>query len=283
MFFFNNPNWVKDANFNCKKFEDIQSSVFDSINRRLEVLSGKSPLVSIVIPAWNEEVNLLNCIGSLSYMKTSYLVEIIVINNRSTDRTQDVLDKLNVRSFFQDIQGCGPARQMGQVNALGEYILLADADCIYPDSWVDHMMKGFSEPGVVCVYGRYSFIGGGEFPRWKLFFYEILKDFIAEIRHFKRPYLNSLGMSMGYRKELGLKIGYVNRNVRGEDGRMCFDLMRYGKVKQIRSSEARVWTNPRTLQAEGSLGRNFYIRVKTELRRLLTMLFPHRPHDTKIS
>src|SRR5690606_28868491 len=99
---------------------------------------------------------------------------------------------------------CGPARQMGQENAIGEYVLLADADCIYPECWIDAMMDKLTLPGIVCVYGRYSFIADKGFPRWKLFLYEVLKDLIAELRHFKRPYLNALGMSMGYIKALGL-------------------------------------------------------------------------------
>ncbi|WP_090629082.1 glycosyltransferase [Parapedobacter indicus] len=45
-------------------------------------------MVSILITVWNEEVNILNCISSLSALETSIPHEIIVINNNSTDNTQ---------------------------------------------------------------------------------------------------------------------------------------------------------------------------------------------------
>src|SRR5690606_12626695 len=146
--------------------------------------------------------------------------------------------RLHVRKLFQEIQGCGPARQLGQENAKGKYILLADADCLYPDCWLNEMMKVLTQPGVVCVYGRYSFISEERYPRWKLYSLEKMKDIIAEIRHLKRPYLNAYGISMGYVKEYGLKVGYVMYKIWGDDGRLCFDLMSYGKVKQVRSNKA---------------------------------------------
>src|SRR5690606_38122380 len=135
----------------------------------------------------------------------------------------------------------------------------------------------------VCVYGRYSFIEDTDYPRWKLFLLEKLKDVIAEVRHFKRPYLNAYGISMGYIKELGLKVGYVNYKIWGDDGRLCFDLMNYGIVKQVKSESARVWTDPRTLQRDGSLKKALYNRIKKEIGRFSTLFIPHPPHDTKTS
>lgn len=283
MHVFNNPSWVNQFKFPYKRFEEIPSVVFETINLDLTRSQSAEPLVSIVIAAWNEETNILHCLASLSKTKTSIPFEIVVVNNNSTDNTQQVLDKLNVKSFFQGIQGWGPARQMGLENAKGKFVLLADADCFYPACWVDEMMKVLQRPGVACVYGRYSFIPEPGFPRWKLFFMEKLKDIIAEARHFKRPYLNAFGMSMGYVTAYGLEIGYVMHKIRGEDGRMCFDLMQFGKVKQVKSSRARVWTSPRTLQQDGSLGRALLTRVLKELKRVTTLLRPLPPHDTKTS
>src|SRR3546814_14988100 len=119
------------------------------------------------------------------------LFEIIVINNNSTDKTQQTLDRLDVISLFQPIQGCGPARQLGQEQARGRYILLADADCIYPPCWLDEMMAILTKNDVVCVYGRYSFIPEANYPRWKLFLLERMTDIITEVSHYKRPYLNA--------------------------------------------------------------------------------------------
>lgn len=268
MWLLKNPAWIKDFEYSYASFNDIPQDVFDTINKRLDNLYAAEPLVSIVITAYNEEVDLLRTVGSLAGQVTKYPFEIIVVNNNSNDRTQDTLDKLHIKSFFQPKQGWGPGRQMGMENALGKFILLADSDCIYPSSWVEKLVDALHTPGVVSVYGRYSFISEEDYPRWQLFILESLKDVIAEVRHLKRPFLNSYGMSMGFVKEYGLREGFYNNATRGEDGRMCYDLMKYGKVKQVRSGSCRVWTGPRTLKRDGTLFNSIKIRIVKEIKRL---------------
>jgi peptidoglycan/LPS O-acetylase OafA/YrhL len=279
----NAPAWTRQVNFPYDSFDAIPQSVFDAINQDLKGLQHPEPLVSIVIPAWNEEVNILKSIASLAKLKTSIPLEILVVNNNSTDNTQKTLDKLIIRSVFQPIQGWGPARQKGLEEARGKYLLTADADGIYPSGWVNEMMAVLMQPGVVCVYGRYSFIPSPGFPRWKLTLLETMKDTIAEVRHMKRPHLNAYGISIGYVREYGLKIGYVMHKIRGEDGRMCFDLMNYGSVRQVKSTKARVWTGTRTLEKDGSFSRTVFLKIGIELRRLKSMFVEQQPHDTKTS
>ncbi|MGV3762445.1 MAG: glycosyltransferase family 2 protein [Parapedobacter sp.] len=277
------PRWIQQHNNKFQSFAEIPEDKFGEINRRLALHKRSTVVVSILIAAWNEETNILNCISSLSVLETQIPFEIIVINNNSTDKTQQTLDRLDVISLFQPIQGCGPARQLGQEQAKGKYILLADADCIYPPCWLDEMMAVLTKKNVVCVYGRYSFIPEVNYPRWKLFLLERMKDIITEVRHFKRPYLNAYGISMGYIKEFGLKVGYVMYKVWGDDGRICFDLMQYGEVRQVKNNRSRVWTSPRTLHRDGSFSKAMIARVKKELKRLSSMIRPLPPHDTKTS
>ncbi|MNL17192.1 Poly-beta-1,6-N-acetyl-D-glucosamine synthase [compost metagenome] len=264
---FKNPNWLNQFLYSFERYEQISPSLFDQINQDLDRVQSKEPLVSVVVIAWNEEKNIFRCVATLSKMVTNIPFEIIVVNNNSTDKTQQILDRLNLRSFNELKQGAGPARQKGQENALGKYILTADADCFYPSCWIDSMIGVLKQKGVVCVYGRYAFISEPGFPRWKLFILERMKDIAARIRHAKQPYFNTFGISMGYLKEYGLKIGFISVNRRGEDGQLCMDLMQYGKIKQVKSDKARVWTGVRTLQQDGSLVKVFSNRVAAELRR----------------
>jgi len=253
MNFLSYPHWINKDHFNYKKLEDIPLSLFDEINNNLDTKVNKAnPVASIIIAAWNEEVNIVRCLYTLSKNVTTYPFEIIVVDNNSKDRTSETLKRLHVRSLFQIIQGCGPARQLGQENALGKYVLLADADCLYPENWIQRMMEKLTQPGVVCVYGRYSFIPPEGKSRLKYGLFETAKDMVAEVRHFKRPHLNAYGISMGYIREFGLKARYIDRNVRGDDGRLCFDLMQFGKVVQVKARDARVWTGARTLERDGS-------------------------------
>lgn len=277
------PAWVYLRQHHYDKIDQVPEAVFDEINERLSTVQSEQPLVSIIIAAWNEEINILNCVSSLSYTVSTIPFEIIVVDNNSTDGTSETLAKLKTRSLFQPIQGCGPARQLGQEKAKGKYILLADADCLYPACWVDEMMKVLMEKGVVCVYGRYSFISERGYPRWQLYLLETMKDVIAEFRHINRPYLNAYGISMGYIKELGLKVGYVTYKIWGDDGRLCFDLMKYGKVQQVKVNKARAWTSPRTLQRDGSFKQALLGRIRKEIKRFFSLFKPHPPHDTKTS
>ncbi len=281
---FSNPKWLQRHEYPYASIDQVPQSIFEEINARLDEQISTKPLVSIMVIAYNEEVNILRSISSLSCLKTTIPFEIVVVNNNSKDRTQDTIDKLHVRKFFQPIQGCGPARQLAQEMAVGKYMLLADADCLYPVNWLDEMMKKLQQPGVVCVYGRYSFIANPELPRWQLTLHETLKDIVAEFRHFKRPYLNAYGISMGYLREAGLRAGYMMHNrTWGEDGRLCFDMMPYGKVVQMKTSSARVWTGPRTLMKDGTIWKALGKRVRKELDRAFSYLTPQAPHDTKTS
>lgn len=279
----NNPNWIYDHLYDYNYFEEIPQSIFDTVNADLDRVQSSEPLVSVVVCALNEEVNILKTISSLSRMRTNHPFEIIVVNNNSTDNTQLTLDKLHVKTFFQPVLGWGPARQLGLEKASGKYVLVADSDVIYPELWLDKMVGELQRPGVVCVYGRYSFIAEDGYPRWQLYIHERLKDIVAEFRHFKRPYLNAYGLSMGFVREYALKEGYVMHLIRGEDGRMCFDLMQYGKIKQVKDRDARVWTYPRTLKREGTLGQALFNRVVKEIKRIPQMFYAMRQHDTKTS
>lgn len=289
----NNPNWIEQYLFDYKSYKDISGEVIDKINQNLAVHKIDPPVISIIIPAYNEEFNILSCVASIAANRCEIPFEVIVVDNNSTDNTQKLLEKLDVRYYFESKVGPGAARQLGQEKALGKFILTADGDCIYPPLWVKIMYEALNKRNTTCVYGRYSFIGTSQTPRWQLFIYEKLKDVLSEIRHIKRPHLNSLGMSMGYPRALGLEVGFDTRSiiledgsvsfVRGEDGRLCFDLNQKGKVRQVRSSKARLWTFQRTLSKDGTLWNSLKIRVKKELAKFHSYLKSHPPHDTKRS
>ena len=164
-----NPGWIDSRLLTTNKIDDLPESFFDETREALSRFRSDNPLVSIVIPALNEEFTIIRTLHSLSCNKTTYPVEIIVVNNNSTDRTQLVLDKLNVKSVFQPVAGWGPARQAGQEKALGKYILSADADSFYPPQWIQIMTTALLKDNISCVYGGYSYLGTDEYPRWKFF------------------------------------------------------------------------------------------------------------------
>lgn len=283
MHLFTNPSWIDSRLFYDRRLDDIPESLFTEIATGCARLSSENPLVSIVIPVLNEEMTILRTLHSLSQNKTKFAAEILVVNNGSTDMTQEVLNRLKIKSCFQEKPGWGPARQMGQEKARGKYILMADADCFYPPFWIERMTSELEKDGVTCVYGGYKFLACGQESRWKYFLYESLRNMVAEVRNIKRPWFNALGMCMGYVKELGLKVGFIDRKIRGEDGRMCYELAQLGKTVRVRSRDAVVWTFPRTLQKDGNLMHSIFKRAIIEFSRCGAYFKKQVVHDTHTS
>ena len=283
MIFSNNPPWINNAflEISC---DEIEQQALMEISNRVRQIVSNTPLVTVVIPAYNEEDNIIRTIDSLSRTKTQYPFEILVVDNNSSDRTQEILNKLSVRSVFQPVQGWGAARQKGVDEARGKYILTGDADCLYPAAWVELMTKKLLEKDVACVYGRFSYVASGKTPRYKFWLYEKLADIMREVRHIKRPYLNCYGMTMGYVRSYAAEAKYTERMIRGEDGRLAFDLMSYGKVKMVRASKSRVFTKPRAIERfDGSLANAVKSRFIKEIARFGEYFTKKEAHDTKTS
>lgn len=105
----------------------------------------KKPLISVILPVYNEEKYLDKCLASLasqSYKNT----EIIVIDDGSTDKSLKIIDKFKVIVVKQTHQGAGAARNNGIKKAKGEIVVLADADMYYDKNYlekiVDPIIKG---------------------------------------------------------------------------------------------------------------------------------------------
>jgi glycosyltransferase involved in cell wall biosynthesis len=122
--------------------------------------SAGGPTVSIVIPAFNEERRIRACVVA-AIEQTEPADEIIVVDNRSTDGTLEVLESLRVefptaplRVFRQDAeQGLVPTRNFGLDRALGEVIGRIDADSVLEPGWVQEVRRLFRDAEVDAATG----------------------------------------------------------------------------------------------------------------------------------
>ncbi len=116
------------------------------------------PYVSVVIPAYNEELWLERCVSALQRQQTEISFEIIVVDNNSTDGTAEVARRLGVRYVFEPRQGLTFARQAGEAAALGEIVAHTDADSEAPPDWIERIAREFRRtPETAVVSGPMCF------------------------------------------------------------------------------------------------------------------------------
>ncbi len=111
-----------------KQENESLSELSEKISKHLN-----SPKVSIIVPVYNVEKFLNRCIDSL-LSQTLKDIEIICINDGSTDKSLDILKNYEskITIITQENQGLSATRNNGMVIAKGEYIAFVDSD-----DWVD--------------------------------------------------------------------------------------------------------------------------------------------------
>lgn len=99
-------------------------------------MTNKYPIISIVVPVYNAEKYLMKCLDSL-IKQTFSSIEIICVNDESTDKSEKILDKYakhdqRIVVINQKNTGASGARNTGIKNSGGEYIMFVDSD-----DWLD--------------------------------------------------------------------------------------------------------------------------------------------------
>ena len=116
---------------------------------------------SIVIPAYNAEKTLGECINALQKQDFSEEFEVIVVDDGSTDKTAEIVKDFSkknkkIKLIQQKNSGPATARNRGAMLAKSEIILFLDADCIAEKQWLKEMLKPFSDKQVSGVQGAYK-------------------------------------------------------------------------------------------------------------------------------
>jgi glycosyltransferase involved in cell wall biosynthesis len=249
-----------------KSLEEIPENTIKEIRHQLEVKKHENPLISVVAIAHNEEKRILSCLWSLSENICDFPIEILVINNNSTDRTTDVLNLSGVKWFNEVKKGPGYARQCGLDHAQGKYYICIDADTLYPPHYIQTIVDQLRKPGVSCAFSLWSFMPDKQHSKLSLFFYEFLRDVYLLIQSIKRPELCVRGMVFGFNTEMGRKVGFRRDIIRGEDGSLAYALKEYGKLVFITNRKARALTSNSTLNADGSFYKSFANRFVKALK-----------------
>ena len=140
-------------------------------------MTGRSNLLSIIIPAFNEEKTIVSVLEKISSIKLGPLnKEVIVVNDHSTDNTIKVIEQYikektseNIRVFSHEKNsGKGSAIHTGIRNSTGDYLIIQDADLEYDPDEYQHMLNPILNGFADVVYGS-RFMGSN--PHRILFFW----------------------------------------------------------------------------------------------------------------
>jgi glycosyltransferase involved in cell wall biosynthesis len=116
----------------------------------------KSGSASIIIPTFNGASRIGNCLDSLLQQTTGRNVEILVVDDGSTDNTANVVRSYSsVRLIAQANAGPASARNRGALEATGKILLFTDDDCVPMPGWLDAMLEPFKDLDVVGAKGIY--------------------------------------------------------------------------------------------------------------------------------
>ncbi|NYE95927.1 cellulose synthase/poly-beta-1,6-N-acetylglucosamine synthase-like glycosyltransferase [Psychromicrobium silvestre] len=118
------------------------------------------PTVSIVIPAYNEESVIRQCLIAAVYQSVP-ADEIIVVDNRSNDATCSIVRQMQleypespIRLLHQnDEQGLIPTRNFGLNHAHSDVLGRIDADSVLEPDWVEQVQSAFLNPQVAAATG----------------------------------------------------------------------------------------------------------------------------------
>ncbi|WAH99327.1 glycosyltransferase [Arthrobacter sp. MMS18-M83] len=123
---------------------------------RLTMLDEK-PLVSVIVPGYNEAVVITKCVESILASRYRRF-EVILVDDGSTDETAAIMAALaaehdRVRSVTQANAGKGAALNRGIALSHGDVLMFVDADGIFAPDTLRHMLQAFDHPDVGAVCG----------------------------------------------------------------------------------------------------------------------------------
>ncbi len=131
------------------------SKILDNLQEDTKCLSEFYNNISIIILNYNNKNVIENCINSILRFNDRYNVEIIVVDNKSTDGSYELLQEKyadKVKIYQNSKNGCSSGRNLGVSKATKEYIMFLDSD-----QWILH--KYWLEP-YIEIFTKDKEIGG---------------------------------------------------------------------------------------------------------------------------
>lgn len=201
-------------------------------------------LVSVIIPVYNAELHLKQCIESL-LSQTLQSCEFIFINDGSTDKSQFIIEEFQktdnrIILLNQENQGVSVARNQGLKIVKGNYIGFVDADDYIEKDYFEKLYNEISQNNLDCIVGKYkstldghSSVSNHPFPSNEIFNSEFIKNNIIPF-FIKEDKLNTIWNKV-YKAEIiksNPNIQFPKGIVIGEDG--LFNLLFFNLCNSVK-------------------------------------------------
>jgi len=211
--------------------------------------SGARPLVSIVIPAYNEEKYIKKCLDSilaLDYPREK--LDVIVVDDGSTDRTAVVAkeyEKYGVRVFSKRNAGKGAALNYGIERARGEFIATMDADSYVTPKVIKALLPYFEDHEVMAVTPAVKIAPSNsairEFQRIEYLMILFSRKLLS--------YLDSVPVTPGpfsiFRASVFKEVGGFDEHNLVEDQEIAMRIQQHNyKIRSSVSDDSTVYTEP---------------------------------------
>lgn len=206
----------------------------------------ENPLVSIVVTTKNEEKNIENCIKSI--MEQGYKnVEIIVVDNNSSDRTKEIALKYTEKVFDKGPERSAQ-RNYGMIDkSSGEYVMFIDADMILAPSLIEKCVEYFK---------------GGSEKIYALWIPEIVlgNKFFSKCRRFERSFYNGtvIDGARFFRKDKFVEVGGFDLSMSGPEDWDIDKKIGRGNIRLIDSKDSVIYHNEAEFDLKKYLSKKGY-------------------------
>jgi glycosyltransferase involved in cell wall biosynthesis len=184
-------------------------------------------VISVVVPAYNEEENITPCLESLNHQtlpRTEY--EVIVVDGNSKDHTRELAAPLADLVFIQTSSRVGGARNDGALKARGEILATTDADCVLPPDWLERIRDDFARYHPVQLYGTV-------YPREEGLSYRIslaIANTFSWIGYHTGIFYYTLGCNTAFDRQAFIRAGMYRSIDAGDDLEIALRMKRFGEV-----------------------------------------------------
>ena len=123
----------------------------------LKGLVMRQPDICIILPALNEEPTIGKVIDEIpkqALEREGHQVEVLVVDNNSSDRTRQVAEEKGARVITESRRGKGRAVRTALESVKADFVLMLDADYTYPATYIPEMLNFLKQDYSVVIVTR---------------------------------------------------------------------------------------------------------------------------------